>query len=261
MKPTLFYIAYALALTFLGSRMDAQTTGEKNALPPGPIIVALMPDFAQWTIDYIYSNAVKPGEDSVQLARYKKLALEDPALAKAMEDPNFVYTLNPARPKHVMITKTGDIRHEEDDLERDLKKEIWCSGDVKVERGPNKPDLIVSTGNVVSSTEFPEFNWISRQGFTGIETANGHQCLVFKQEVDPIMISIGRAGVGTTVPAVAYIDRDTHYPVSLQFGVETRQYTILSPPPAQLTIPEDVAAAMKAMEVRIQEAGPHLSPP
>ncbi len=260
MKKSLF-IASVILMVF-AEQGRCQPTLAQPSLPPGPLIANHMPDYAQWTIDYTYSDAPKPGADSALLTQYKKLALQDPAIAKAMANPHFIDALNPARPVHVVITKTGNIRHVERSLERGLKSELWSDAGTRIEQNANMPGPIVSMGNSVTQNEFPEFNWVSKESFTGIDTGNGHQCLVFKSQVDTLELAHpGSGGSGVTVPAIAYIDLKTRYPISLQFGVETRQFTYLAPPTAQLVLPDECAAAVKATEDRIQKATPHLSPP
>lgn len=258
-----YFVIAACLLMILANQGRGQTPQTKlPVIPPGPLIIEHMPDYAQWAIDYTYTDAPKPGQESDLVARYRKLAQEDPSVAKAMADPHFLDTLEPARPIHVVVTKTGVIRHVDKNLERSLHDEIWMNGDVTIERRPGVPNLVVSLGNPLIQNDFPEFSWISKEAFSGVESVNGHPCLVFKQQVDPVGLEHpGLTGIGGTIPVIAYVDLKTRYPVSLQFGVETRQISILSAPTEQLVVPDEFAAAAKTTLDRIQKAIPRLSPP
>lgn len=257
-------VAILLAGWSRAQESSNQSTETKNTLPPGPLIVTQMPKFAQWSIDYTYTDGLKPGQDSPALAQYKKLAEKDPEVAKELADPRFVATLNPNRPLHVVVTTTGDIRHEERSLEQGQESELWGEAGYTAERKPGAPKLFVNMFGIQERNEFPEFFWLSKASFTGIETDNGHKCLAFKQDIDPVQLlysSSGFTGNGTKIPVIAHIDFTTRYPVSLQFGVETRQYTFLSPPTSPLDVPDEFVSAIKEMQTRSQKATAGTSPP
>ena len=260
MKKSFLMGVFCMTLVFRGS-WGQTPEPTKGVLPPGPLIIDQMPAFAQWTIDYTYSNTPKPGEPSA-LDLYKQEALKDPALAKALEDPQYVFSLQNIRPLHMVVTKTGNVLHQETTFEQNYKGEMWANRTVKVEKRPNLSELVAVIRNDLQDAAFPGFDWISKRNLAGIETKDGHKCAVFKGQVDPVAISHpGEVGSGTTVPAIAYIDSETHYPVSFQFGVETRQYTFLAPPTDELVMPDEFVAAGKAMMAQIQKATPHLGRP
>jgi hypothetical protein len=134
MKKSFPVIFVFLISTACGLAQDAEAP--ENAPPPtGKLIVSQMPDMAQWIIDSTYTNVPKPGEPS-GLDRIKQAALKDPALAKAIEDPQYLFMLLNVRPVHVVVTKTGQIRHEVRDMEQGYKDETWANGDLVVERKP-----------------------------------------------------------------------------------------------------------------------------
>ena len=231
-------------ITMATARAPAQDTA--SGPPSGPLINSQMPSNAQWSIDYSYTNARKPGVDSPMMAQYKKLALQDPSVAKAMENPRFLNALDPVRPLHVLVTTSGAIRHVETELEGDRSEEAWSDSGITVIKtsGSTKPNIQI--GITVVQNDFPEFFWLTPQSFSGIETKNGQKCFVFKLAVDPARIANpSSTGSGGTVPAVAYIDVVTRRPVSLQFGVETREYRMLPTPVQSLVMPDEFAIPAK----------------
>lgn len=255
-----------------GGWSEAQITSGTEQLPPGPLIVGKMPGAAQWTVDYAYADPPKPGTESAKLAGLKEMAAKDPVLAKAMANPQFVFSLDTPRPLHVAITKTGKIRHETRELERNFKSESWTVGECVVERRPNAPTLIAYLGGG-GAKEFPEFNWISEANFIGIKKLAGMDCLVFQEEINPLQISFPERFAGDKkrgmekgngsggVRAIAYIDSQTRYPVALQLGTEARHYTFFPTPVNTLSVPEDFAAAAREAKSRIDAVTKPLAKP
>jgi len=199
----------------------AEEPPEKPSLPPGPPVVTQMPDFAQWSIDYVYADSpdggvpsaapgstVAAGRDGLQEENIKGLSLGA--------------NISGMRPLHVVITKTGDIRHEEWSLEKNGTKEIWAMGDVVVTRSSIIPGLIPSNMAGMGGDTFPELAWLSKEDFVGYEDEAGRKCLAFKKN----WYSDEHVFLGTSI---AHIDPDSRYPVSFQFADQTRHYTILRP--------------------------------
>jgi len=236
-----------------------------TALPSDHPIIQRMPDFSQWTIDFTYAKKAEKSSD--KLREWQKLATKDPNVAASMADPKFVYALDPARPLHVTVTKTGDIRSEEWTYERNLKGELWSDGQTVVQRKPDSGRLDAATIPSSEASEFPEFNWVSKRNYKETESRNGIKCFMFKDHVPLLTIEHPELAAGvpaSDIPKVdvaAYVDIETHYPVLLQIGDDRRAYTILPPPKAEQVIPPEFEAIAKQTKARIQEQTKSLSPP
>jgi hypothetical protein len=208
----------------------AQTPAEqpliKEALPPGKLIVTSMPAFAQWSIDFTYRPEAKPGQ----------------AVSGNM------------RPVHVLVTKTGDITHEEKTFENGMYGEMWSNHNIAVQRLPNSLVLEAGFGNGGAANAFPDFDWISKESYVGTQEHNHIKCMVFKQP--KYGIENGFLGIAT-----AYVGFTSRYPVGYEMNDESRAYAILPPPTVQLAIPDNFLTAGKAMIVKLQRATPHLAPP
>ncbi|HEX4139395.1 MAG TPA: hypothetical protein VHY09_03550 [Candidatus Methylacidiphilales bacterium] len=204
-----------------------------------------MPAFSQWTIDYTYSGdappkPTAPGAPPAPLSR---------------------------RPVRVTVTKTDPISHQEEDFEQGLRADTWSNGDVVVEQKPGNPQLnAYLPGAADKNTDFPQFNWVSKANFTGIRSQQGRKCLVFKASLDIFEILNPQAfkfglRADHSEEATAYVDLKTRYPVSLQFGPAALQYTFQPPPTAPLEMPDEFAAAAKALKIRLQAAQLHPARP
>jgi hypothetical protein len=263
-----FCAAAALCLSvLLGGWLRAQTPLGADQLPPGPLIVESMPDMAQWSIDYTYKDGSNAQTEAAVLANYKKLAQQDPAVAKAMADPHFLYALAPPRPLRKVITKTGDIRHEEVQLERDFKSETWSFGGFRVERRPDAAQLVPAVMNT-QAKDLPEFSWISKESFQGVKKVGAVDCLAFQKEIDGAAIldpetftQRGSRKGASLSRAVAYVDVKTRYPVALVLNDDPLRYTIMPSPTAKLVVPDDFAAVAREAKARLDAVTKPLSPP
>jgi hypothetical protein len=249
------YVIGALVMALPFSWAEAQTNAPgPDVIPPGPLVIARIPGAnAQWAVDYTYSNAPKPGEQTA-LDKLKLEAQEDPALAKNLQDPQYVLSIQNIRPVHISVVRTGNITHEEGLYEQGYTGEKWSDGRVMVERRFSSPALVATMQLNAQGDDFPDFDWIAKDNFIGVQTHDNLKCLVFKKD----QYSIEGNFIGT---AYAYVDFTTRLPEGYQFVFETRKYTILPPPSAQLSMPEDFMAAGKVMIGRIQRATPHFALP
>ncbi len=241
MKTPLF--AALGALLFAVGGIHADPSAEKPSLPPGPPVMTQMPDFAQWTVDYSYADGADPASSSPQAGLTEGNAM-GLSVGPIVADMRLV---------RVVYTKTGTVRHEEWSFDKG-SREVWAMGDVIVRRGPESSALVPNNDAGLEGNVFPELDWLSKETFTGTQTKDGVQYLVFKKN----WYNDDRSFVGTSI---AYIDPDTRYPASFQFGNQTRRYTIQAPPTVPLAVPPDFAAAGTAMTEQIQKATPHLAPP
>jgi hypothetical protein len=248
------YIILIVCLTVaLLSATNAATDDEKKLLAAGPLIINPMPGYSQWMIDITYSDADKPGNPP-SLARLQKAAEQDSALAQELKNPQFLLILKDNRAKRIVVTKTGNIRHEQILTEAGEAKEAWRIDDVEVDRNSvtNKWDAKIMSG--FPTHDFAELEWISKDNFVGIDSLNGHKYFTFRED----RRDDTGAEIGT---AEAFIDTDTRYPAYFRFITEVRQYTILQSPTAPLAVPGEVTSAENDLMARIQKATPHLSAP
>jgi hypothetical protein len=247
-----------LILFFLVVAMTTKVLAQDNtsAPPQGPMIDTKMPEQAQWTIDFTYANAPKPGAVSPQLAYYQQQAKIDPLVAKQMQNPAFVAALSPVRPVHILVVKTAGVWHIEEDLEGGKQAEEWRTFQVTATKAPSMEKFNVVLDDNASRVDFPEFFWIAAGNYAGPGSDGGQKTLVFKSKVDPVIIHFpGRTG-GEPVPCEARIDWKTRYPVYFQFGDETRHYTYLAPPTEALELPSEIAATATAALKKIQQLTP-----
>jgi len=245
-------VLWVLPMHSISAQTANPSASAKEALPSGPLIVSKMPDFAKWTIDFSYSNAPKAGDPSV-LDRYKQEALKDPELAKAMQDPQFAFTIRNIRQVHVVVTKTKDVVHEERQFEQGYQGDMWSNSEIQVEKRPNL-DRLVAVINIDNNDAFPDFDWIAKRNFSGLESHGGLQCMAFKED----RYNDEHQFIGTIH---AWVDVATRYPEGYEFGPEKRSYTFQDPPTGMQVIPPNYLDAAKAMADQIKKATPHLAAP
>ena len=224
--------------------------------PPGPLVVTRMPDQAQWTINITYANPLKPGTISPQVAYYQQQAKIDPMVAKQMQNPAFVAALDPARPVHFLVTKTGTTWHIEEDMDRGQHIEEWRTAQVTAVKEPGVDKFNVVLFDNTGRVDFPEFYWITAGDYSGPGNDGGQKTLIFKAQVDPSMIHNPGVRGGETVPGEAHVDLKTRYPVSLQFADETWRYTYQPSPTTDLELPAEISAVWKNAQVQLQRLVP-----
>ena len=250
MKKRLLFLCVIAMVTAKAPAQDSA-----SGPPSGPLVVTRMPDRAQWTIDIAYANAPKPGTVSSQLAYYQQQAKIDPLVAKQMENPAFVAALDPVRPVHIVVTKTGMTWHIVENMERGEYAEEWRTAQVTAVKKPGMSKFNVVLDDNTSRVDFPEFYWIAAGNYAGLGSDGGKKSLVFKAQVDTTMVHYPGVKGGGTVPGEAHIDWKTRYPVSFQFGDETRLYTYQAGPDA-LELPDEISDVAKAALSRIQQLVP-----
>ena len=228
------WVCVALLFRLVGAQTTAEETPVKEPLPPGPLVVAKMPNFSRWSIDFTYPSA-KPAQPSASSDQKNKPAPTD-------------------SPLRIVVTKTGDITHEEKTFENGATGELWSNHDTAAERIPNSPTLVAGFSNGPVGNAFSDFDWISKDNYVGNVMHNQVKCMVFKQS--QYDFEGGFLGLATD-----YVDFKTHYPVEYNRNSASRVYTILAPPTDQLVIPEEFLAAGKALKDKLQKATPHLAAP
>jgi hypothetical protein len=227
MKRSLFITACGVfALTGWACAQTQETPTPKVSLPPGPLVITKMPNFAQWSIDYTYPrSSTKPGEAPSQ----------------------------PPRLVRVIVTRTGSVIHEQRAFDQGQSGELWSTDKYVIERKPNAPKP-VATIKLESNDDFPDFDGVSKDNFIEIKTHDDRKCLVFSNKV---YTTIGDY-VGT---ATVYVDFETRFPEGYEINGKSRKYTILPSPTVELVVPGEYLEAANAMMYRINQATPHLGGP
>ncbi|XHR28348.1 MAG: hypothetical protein ACFUZC_20815 [Chthoniobacteraceae bacterium] len=240
-----------LVLIFLGlagSWLRAQSPGPAPLPPNSTVILRRAPAFACWEVTF----EGKPGSASM------------PGL------------------RSVLLTKTGEIVHEQFRFENGQAGECWLIGPTQMVRLPGdraiKMDLygkgLPITPYALNATDFPGFDWVSPQTYTGVKKADGRVYSIFQKygtrmEVDePEMVrflsdlNAGQSiNTGEALPVIAVVDGQTYLPVALHLGGEVRRYRFLEAPKAMQSLPEEFGAIYRNAMERLRECSKPISPP
>ena len=106
-----------------------------------------------------------------------------------------------------------------------------------------------------SKTDFPGCEWISAGNYKGIQNVDGRDCIVFE---DKLTVTRNEESPATDTPEVsqinvsAHIDLETRLPVSLSMGSETMTFQYGEAPQSNLTLPENVQAAIDARDTAMK---------
>jgi len=167
----------------------------------------------------------------------------EPVRRRAPEFSRWVITVNPQRSeggnaaafdRKVIVTKTREILHERISNHSGQQRERWVLGRFQYSQfGPKKEFLPFTRRSIspegdpdryvdYSATDFPGFEWVSPEYFTGIKKANGRECLVYSKG-----------------DMTAFVALDNRLPVGLVKDGKQRIYefqpapqSVLTPPPA-----------------------------
>ncbi|MEP6672273.1 MAG: hypothetical protein ABJF10_24125 [Chthoniobacter sp.] len=173
------------------------------------------------------------------------------------------------------VVKTGSTILELNADGDGKRKEIWHIGGLMVMKQPDAAEPTVwpdsAQADIYSvnfaAADFAGLDWISATTYTGMAKYQGRDCIQFTGEVSPLnprareeeAIAIGQAiAFGQPVPqeskvaAVAYIDLETRLPLVVTFGSEKRFYQYGTPPATDLTLPPELANAVKEREKQLK---------
>jgi hypothetical protein len=226
MRPA-FFMSIVLLKSVLGSSGLGQTS-----------------EFARWTVTCTYppSAQIKAAEAGADPASAKKAA------ANALNTTT-------------TYTKAGDIRLEETVFSDGGKQSAWHIDQYHLVLFPGKsePNIDLSPKFGRSGKDFPGFEWISAQNFTGIQKPKGESdCLVFESKISVLnqvqWQGIPYTGSPPNVDAIAYVNVETRLPLALKIGEETRTFRFTQPPTGPLAIPPAIQAAIDAKQKKIQAA-------
>jgi hypothetical protein len=210
-------------------------------LAPGPLLNRA-PDYSQWLV------SVKSGTTS------------------AVEVP----TARTSYDQRTLIRKTGTIRDVITVTGTGQRTDKWCEGGLQASVTPGggtpgvsmyTPTALFNTGYTdYSKSDFPGFEWISRNNYIGRQTMQGVDCIVFRDPPAPDASSTpaaSPAAASQVIPPIgrtAYIAAEGRLPVLLQVDNVTTSYQWMQPPTAPLTPPPAVQAALDQARARLDVA-------
>jgi len=217
MRSTLIYAGLYVGLV---AAACAQTGNDANKPPLPAGGIPLKPaDMCAWQINYAYSGETprKP---------------TDPPPTPPAIRPGFI-SIPTAPPRQVTLTYTKPIWHAFATNVDGRKLDEWSDGQghyYKADGSPNvAPVPTIGMGHTLmfpnySQAVFKDMQWVSEQTYTGVASAAGHQCFVFRNG-----------------DMTAWFDRQSLAPVQWQNAAETRTFAQLSPPGDKLVFPPEFA--------------------
>jgi hypothetical protein len=201
-------------------------------LPPGPLLNKA-PDFAQWAITIKSAGTEKEEKASPS---------PEPS---AKPSASGVYRIG--------VIKTGKVRHEVQAVGAQVISDIWSLDGTSVSFDPRTKVPQVSQSGSSAGSDFPGLEWISEKNYAGIKKVNGKDCIVFNDMVFNVRPNGTRNEFGGKVNAVAYVDLETRFPVTMQRGEDTYAYQFGAPPQAMLAAPPEVTQAVGAYQQRMNQ--------
>jgi len=252
------FLTFCLALVVTVTLHAQQATPSPNLppLPPGPLLKRA-PEYSTWTVTC--QGQPVEGKESVKPAT---------AGEEKPKDKNPVTIA-------ATVVKTGSTILELSTDTGGKRKEIWHVGGLMVMKQPDTAEPIVWPDSVqadiysvdFATADFAGLDWVSAITYSGMAKYQGRDCIQFTGEVSPLnpkareeeAIAIGQAiAFGQPVPhelkvpAVAYIDLETRLPLVVMFGKEKRIYQYGTPPATELTLPPELANAVKEREKQMK---------
>jgi len=193
----------------------AQSAGTAPETPTDPP-VARLPSYIAFTKDFTYPpTKILPTTASA----------DDKERAAALQE--FAQAANLQR---LEIVKTGDIRQDIEHYVNGMVQQAYRKGDLTCTTNSANPnEITVSTpwmtrggmGQVSTSDDFPELDWVTASAFKGISVLNGQK--VFQYQVGDQM---------------AEIDAKTRLPLHVRTADFEVVYTYLSAPTEKLVLPD-----------------------
>jgi hypothetical protein len=207
-------------------------------LPPGPVIKRA-PDFAQWTISFVYAKQEKPA-------------------SAGMPAP----TLSPLQ--SVTIVKTKNLYAETKVYSNGTKSETWHEGALQFNRAfSGSGQMVVTTpgdfgfGGIdpmlytdFSQSDFPNLDWPSPSNYVGVKKTKDGQFLVFKGSTSVLFPGVQIS----SSDAYALIDLPTGLPVKVQNDAVTLNYTYQQAPTDLLALPPEAQQILSIRRQSVQAA-------
>ncbi|EDY20615.1 hypothetical protein CfE428DRAFT_1812 [Chthoniobacter flavus Ellin428] len=249
----------ALVVTVTLHAQQAAPAPSLPALPPGPLLKRA-PDYSTWTVT-CQGHPIE-GREPVKAATTGEEKPKD----KEGKEPVIMAST---------VVKAGSTILELSTDTGGKRTEIWHVGGLMVMKRSDDAEPSVWPDSVQADiysvnfavADFAGLDWISPTTYTGMAKYQGRDCIQFKGDVSPLnpkareeeAIAIGQAiAFGQPAPqevkvaAVAYIDLETRLPLFVTFGKEKRIYQYGTPPTAELTLPAELASAVKEREKQMK---------
>jgi hypothetical protein len=229
MKRLLIYLFSVTAALSI----HAQDPDLTSKLPPGPLIQKRAPGYARWTI----TQQPTKSAGATPLAPKPKTSLT------------------------ITITKTGNILLQEflDPTGRSWATWypnfstgyiLWPDHKTVMAQGPSTDGSLTYID--FSHTDFPQFDWLTKESFSGIKSMSGKSCLTFQGQIDlssgKVRAARFKAGAGpnsdSSNTVIAYVEVSSRLPVAMQAGTTLSDYEFLAPPSTMLELPQPVRDAI-----------------
>ncbi|MGC3992176.1 MAG: hypothetical protein QM796_21280 [Chthoniobacteraceae bacterium] len=238
MKTLVKFLLVSLVLTLDLAAQQPPTPQAPPPLPSGPLFLKRAPNMAQWVITLVGASkqATSASENKVDDKAAKRIWA-----AK------------------VVVTKTGNTIKKQTLDENNQVWTTWCGQGYQITIWPDGKNYYiqkyiahVDPNNIpvmytdYSTTDFPGFQWITKDYYTGIKNIGGKPCIEFKKPVEdaaavaapsPAAKSVLDAGQQVEHLA-AYIDLKTRLPVALVENGEGHTYEFGAAPSVELSYPE-----------------------
>ena len=209
-----FFCVGGVSLLCLGQTLGAAPADNRPPppLPEGPLLKKPA-DWSAWRIRYTYAS-----DNSAAL---------NPALA--------AMSLDSLNLRQVTITRTKPLWSSSSETTSHKKLEQWFTGAARFCKASDEPGPfllgIPDPRFPDYSRGFPDLDWVDAKSYSGVDTVEGHPCLVF-----------------TKGGMIAWIDLKTRYPLKWQNGDEKRSFDELPVPTALLTLPKEVIQEDRAIK-------------
>lgn len=237
---------------------------------PDKKMPALMPAHGAWEVTYAYLD--QPGGKIPVKAK----------TADGIKTP-VEPTQEQVRPQVIIVTRTDDIIREQITWENSRQTEKWIYRKMlqvlEVEPGGTLVRLpasyLVSAYTDYSQSDFPGFEWISKENYTLSREIDGRPCFIFTAKAgtaptrsarDREMDQLGlpkelRNSGEPQYDLIAVIDSETLLPVFLDDGICRKNFRILPSPTTPLKMPPAFAEEFGDWIEKIKEARRVPSPP
>jgi hypothetical protein len=174
-----------------------------------------------------------------------------------------------------LVKQTGDVRYEITVTGTVSRTEKWCEGNYQAIVIPGQQPAISARGGSemggnftdYSKTDFPDFAWVTKRNYAGVETIEGVDCLVFHKAdenenapgapVGPAAATSSASSAAPSIPQTgdtAFIDLKSRLPVLIHVAGATTLYQFEPPPTAMQALPANLQEAFDFLEARQKRA-------
>jgi hypothetical protein len=218
------------------------------ATPPVPPFLKNVPSHAAWTITYTYSKDIADSKPPADIT---------PTEAR----------LN-RRLIKVQVTKVDAKRREIASWSDGTTSETWIYDNWIFLTSQDFPDIRVldrSHLNKIfaknypdySKADFPDFDWLSRDNFVGVQTVQDRKCYTFRGGSDLLDKTLNSAYKTDLKEIEASIDSETGLPVEFNNGAARQTYSFKGPPPTSLELPSSFTTALERYQHALKQPYTH----